>query len=445
MTWHSTRPVLISIVTVSLILSVSTGIIAYGRGYRLNLGKPTQLSATGIISATSDPVGAQVLVDTKLKTATNNSFNLAPGWYTVTIRKEAYIPWEKKLRVQGEVVTRADAYLFPTSPSLSPITTSGILAPTVSPDGNTVAFIVPVEAARNGVKKPGLYTLELADRPLGGRNRDPKFVSELSISSSCVASVARVASVACPTLLWSPDNQKIIMLEGKDATLYDLSLAPRSLDEGGRTPLTPISLTSLLADWHTEQTAKDRQKLASFKQGFVDVATGSARILAFSPDETKLLYEATRSATIPRVIDPPLIGTNATEESRTIKPGSLYVYDSREDRNYFLLEKKELPVPTPSPTSPRPPAASLGLLDHWIIGNSTQSVAWFPTNRHVLLTLPGKIDVMEYDRTNWATLYSGPFDGNFLTPWPTGSRIVILTNLNPGAGSLPNLYTVNLR
>ncbi len=393
MTWTKTRPVLISILTVGTILTASVGLIAYGRGYRLNLDKPTQLSPTGIVTATSDPVAAQVLVNGELKTATNNSVNLPPGWYTVTIRKEGSIPWEKKLRVQGEVVTRADAYLFPTSPSLSPITTSGILAPSVSPDGAMIAFILLQEAARDGVKKPVLYTLELADRSLGGRNRDPKLVAEGSFPS------ARLA--------WSPDATQLLVSARTGGTLYDLTKTPAQS--------APLSLTE---GWQEEKATRDRQKLAAFKQPFIDVATSSANILAFSPDETKLLYEATAAAIIPTVIDPPLIGTNPTEEARAITPANLYVYDSREDRNYFLLAKKELGANLP---------------------------VWFPTNKHLLLVGKGKIDVMEYDRTNWVTLYAGPFAEQFVTPWPTGGRLVILTNLNPGASTLPNLYTVNLR
>ena len=151
------------------------------------------------------------------------------------------------------------------------------------------------------------------------------------------------------------------------------------------------------------------------------MATSSARVIALSPDETKILYEATAAATIPQVIDPPLIGTNPTNENRTVIPGNVYVYDSKEDKNFLLLTKKEVPSGAPS------------------------FIHWFPTSRHILLTLPGKIDVMEYDRTNWVTIYAGPFDKSFIAPWSNGSRIVILTNLNPGVSSLPNLYTVNLR
>jgi len=77
--------------------------------------------------------------------------------------------------------------------------------------------------------------------------------------------------------------------------------------------------------------------------------------------------------------------------------------------------------------------------------NSKFNIHWFPTNRHLVLTLPGKIDIMEYDRTNWVTVYAGPFVDGFIVPWPNGSRIIVMTNLNPGVSLLPNLYTVNLR
>ena len=170
--------------------------------------------------------------------------------------------------------------------------------------------------------------------------------------------------------------------------------------------------------------------------------------MAFSPDETKILYEATRSATIPQIINPPLVATNPTEEKRAIEPGKIYVYDSREDKNFLVLDKSELPQPavSASPT-PSPRGRTNVNPSPTLITNSLQpvNVYWFPTNRHLVLTLPGKVDIMEYDRTNWVTVYAGPFVEGFIAPWPNGSRIIIMTNLNPGQSTLPNLYTVNLR
>lgn len=102
------RSFLITFVTICAILVAATAVIAYGRGYRLDLNK-TSLKPTGLISITSDPSGAQVSVDGALKTASNNSFAIDPGYYNVRISKESYIAWEKKIRVQGEVVSAVTA------------------------------------------------------------------------------------------------------------------------------------------------------------------------------------------------------------------------------------------------------------------------------------------------------------------------------------------------
>lgn len=386
------RPILISFVTLCAIVAAATAIIAYGRGYRLDLNK-TSIKPTGLISVTSDPVGAQVLVDGTLKTATNNSFNIDPGFYTVRISRESYIPWEKKIRVQGEVVSSVNAFLFPTNPSLSPLTTLGIVNPTLSPDGTKVAYLIA-----SPVPRAGLWYYELSEGPLG-RNRDP-----IQIDQNTTFDFKN------STIIWSPDATELLVENDSASRLYTL---------GKPNTFTDVTVTrlQLLADWKAAQTDTEKQKLAAFKPAIVTMATSSAKIISFSPDETKILYEATASATIPQVIVPPLIGTNSTPEDRAIKPGKFYVYDGREDKNYFLLDKKEV----------------------------SGAIHWFPTSKHLLLTLPGKIDVIEYDRTNWITIYSGPFVDDFVAPWSNGSRIIILTNLNGDALSLPNLYTVNLR
>jgi len=431
----SIKPFLISFVTVCSILGVSLAVIAYGRGYRIDVNQ-TSLKPTGLVSSTSDPIGAQVFVDGQLKTATNNSFAVEPGWYTITISKEGYISWQKKIRMQGEVVTRADAFLFPTNPSLSPLTNLGMDRPILSPDGSKIAYTIPIARLDGALtKKAGLWVYELSEGPLG-RNRDPVQIAPYDSAFDVTTS----------TIAWSPDSTKILVDNGPIVHLYPVSRPGTFTD-------VSVTSRSLMADWEEERAIKERQKLAAFKPAIINLASTSAIILSLSPDETKILYEATAAATIPQVINPPLIGTNSTEEQRTIQPGNIYVYDSKEDKNYFLLDKKEIPAPKPALPAGRPtPTPSKKPLAKADANNVTlnqttveQSIHWFPTSRHILLTLPGKIDVMEYDRTNWTTIYSGPFVDGFVAPWSNGSRIIIMTNLNGDALALPNLYTVNLR
>jgi hypothetical protein len=421
---HKFTSFLISFVTVCSILGASLAVIAYGRGYRIDL-KKSSIKTTGLISVTSDPIGAQVYVDGKLKTATNNSFSVDPGWYTITISKEGYMSWQKKIRIQGEVVSRADAFLFPTNPSLTPLTTLGITQPILSPDGNRIAYIIPVRHLDgNLVKKAGLWVYELAEGPLG-RNHDPIQLGTIDSAYDITTS----------TISWSPDSTQIISDYVGSFRLYPVGRP------GTFTDVTNTA-AALLQEWGDEKINKERQKMAAFKQPIIDVATTSAKIISFSPDETKILYEATASATIPQVINPPLIGTNSTTEERTIKPGMIYIYDSKEDKNYLVLDKTELPTVKATPASKAKKPATGSLM---FANGRTQNVHWFPTSRHLLLTLEGKIDIMEYDRTNWVTIYSGPFEDSFVAPWSNGSRILILTNLNPNTSTLPNLYTVNLR
>lgn len=428
--WHKTSPILLSFGTFFGILIVALGVIAYGRGYRVDVNN-TSLKPTGLISATSDPIGAQVYVEGKLKAATNTSFNIDPGFYTVRIAKEGYIGWQKTLRVQGEVVSRADAFLFPTSPSLSPITTLGIEHPTLSPDGSKIAYIIPEtyldEASQ---KKAGLWVYALSDGPLG-RNRDP-----IQIDKTFNGGPDLTRAI----MVWSPDTTQLLV--------YNMPGTARLYDVSGPDTFEDVSLTreQLLVDWDEQRTLTQQQKLAAFKQPIISFATASASIIAFSPDETKFLYEASQSAIIPNVIEPALIGTNSSVEQRTIIPGNIYVYDGKEDKNFLVLDKKEIPTPLPTPkpargATPTPtPTNSLSAKPQPL-----SPILWFPTSRHLIVPMPGKIDVMEYDRTNWVTIYSGPLIDGFVAPWSNGSRVIILTNLNPDASTLPNLYTVNLR
>jgi hypothetical protein len=72
------------------------------------------------------------------------------------------------------------------------------------------------------------------------------------------------------------------------------------------------------------------------------------------------------------------------------------------------------------------------------------NLQWYPNSNHLLIRGSDRIELVEYDNTNRIALYAGPFNKEFVYPWPDGRKLVIVTNLN-AALSLPNLYTVDVK
>lgn len=384
---------LIPFITVGIIFGVAIAIIAYGRGYRV--ATDGTVKTTGLMVVQSEPSGAQIIVDTVLKTATQATLTLAPGWYNITVTKDGFQPWNKRVKVQGEVVAKIEALLIPTNPNLTALTTTGVLNPTLSPDGSKLAYVIPATSSASLATRPGIWVLDLIDKPLG-LNRDAKQIAQNSSVNFSKAA-----------LTWSPDNKQILA-----------RLSPTSNFVLDATTLNPspqpiVNIKLLQSDWQKIKDQRGKEQFVTVPKLFTDVASSSARIVSFSPDETKILYEATASATILPIIEPPLIGTNPTEETRALTPGNVYIYDMKEDRNYFIGQPE---------------------IFHWL-----------PTSRHLVIVAKDRVEIMDYDGTNRRTAYAGPFWDAFAVPWASGGKLVILTNLNSAASAVNNLYVVNLK
>lgn len=395
------RSILFPFAIVSIILGTAVTIIAYGRGYRIDLTN-LALNSTGLVVIQSEPNGAQIIVDGKLKTASPATLTLRPGNYTITVAKEGFQSWEKHIKVEGEVVNKVDALLLPTNPSLAALTASGIVNPSLSPDGSKLAYIVPqtiltATSSAGIATKPGIWVLDLVDKPLGF-NRDAR---EITKSGPIDFSAA--------TLTWSPDNKQILATMPKQTRYYLFDI-----DTLAENPQEFFDIKTLQNDWKVIKELHEKEKLSTLPKLFTDVATTSARTLTFSPDETKILYQASTSATLPIVKLPRLLGPNSTDEIRQLKKDYTYVYDIKEDRNYLVSTAKSLPQ-------------------------------WLPTSRHLVLVSKNTVEIMDFDGINRHTAYAGPFWDSFAVPWASGGKIVILTNLNIQASSMNNLYIVNLK
>jgi len=379
--------------TIILISAVAFLVIKIAQGYRPDLSART-LRPTGLLVATSVPDGAQLWLDGKLKSATNTTLNLPPDKYTVEIKKDGFSSWKKELIIKKELVAKTDAYLFPTYPDLKALTFTGAANPLLSPDGEKVAFTVRDAS----VGKNGVWVLDLTDRPLS-LARGPRQI---------VKSAPKGRDFSQGEYRWSPDSKQLLVtLKGENFLLDTDRLNPD-------TKLIDISqnLSTIEESWQQEEQLRQEAQFSKLPAKLLEVIKGKVEGIEFSPDESKILYIATASATIPEKIIPPLPAPNTQPEERNLQPGKIYVYDLKEDKNF-------------------------------LIGNFPPKVGWFPTSKHLFLVQKGKISISEYDNTNRVDVYSGPFENSFAFPFPSGNKILILASI--GKDTPPNLYAISLR
>lgn len=461
MTRRETSRLLIFLATIAFVSIGTFLMIRYAKGYR-----PTRdgtLRGTGLLAANSFPTGAEVYINDRISTATDNTLNLDPGEYDISIRKDGYYNWAKKLVIKEELVTQTNATLFPTSPTLQPLTFTGSLNPIPAPDGNKLVFAV---ASASATVKNGLYVQDLASTPI-----------TLNRAARQIARTAPGYDYTRASYTWSPNGSQILVSFAGDSHI--LLESDRFNDLAALTDVT-VRLPQIFQEWEEELARQERTRLAKLPDFMVQVATASAANLYLSPDGEKLLYQAKADLTIPTGLIPELPASSTQAETRDLQVGSWYVYDLKEDKN-FLVAIDASPSPSPSkPSTPAAPAFSpsrLLLLDNIKdlppveMGSSPSAfkrlqqgvsvpqtialfnaqyaplqvtqVQWFPDSYHLILTSNQGIDVVEYDNTNRTTIYGGPFDPGFVYPWPDGSKIITRIQFSPD--TIPNLYTINLK
>lgn len=401
---------------------ISYFVIRFIRGERLD-PQTKLLSPTGLLVASSIPEGASVFVDGKLKTATDDTLNLVPGSYEVEIKKDGFHSWKKTLRIEKELVTRADTYLFSSFPSLNSLTYTGAANPSISPDSQKIVFSVASASA----SKQGLWVLDLAPRPFG-MNREPRQI---------IANPSDSRDFSDSSYTWSPDSKQVLVNLNKTKQYYlldsdRLNLANELVDVAS-------NLETILAQWEKEKNIRKEAQLSKLPKELLEVLTDSTDEIIFSPDEKKIMYTATASATIPDEIVSPLPASNTQPENRNIEPGKVYVYDLIEDKNFYLIDSKDIPSFQPNAK----PTGKANTVVAAVEFKRPSSLAWFPTSSHLFLVQPNKVTIMEYDNTNLVDVYTGPFENGFAFPFPSGDKILILASL--GENQPPNLYAVGLR
>lgn len=396
--------VAIFLITVLVVSTAFFAISLYARGWRIN--RQTGLfSPNGLLVVKSAPDGAQVFIDGELETATNATIPLPAATYDVNIRKDGFLPWEKRLVIEKEVVTEVTAHLFKSAPSLSAVTLTGSLSPQPSQDTTKIAFVVPPNPSEaiNEKDSAGLWIIETLNLPIGF-SREPRRITDGNLTDA--------------NWIWSPDGREILITAtGAVYLLNTGEFTPQSQ----RINLTDIRRGEIIAEWEDERLTRLEAKMNRLPAQLFDILERRTSAISFSPDEDMILYTASSSAEIPDNLIKQLPGASTQKQEKHIKERQTYVYDIKEDRN-FLVYDQEVTL-------------------NGLIGNK---ISWFPTSRHLVLAEPNKITIMDYDGTNRKVVYSGSYVAPHAFSTLSIDRLLILTNLGSN-DSLPNLYSLSLK
>jgi len=395
-------------------------IIVYLRGYRLNLQKKT-LTPTGILSISSYPKAAKVYINRQLKGITDLNLNLDPGEYEIEIKKEGFTSWQKKVKLKGELVITLDALLFPINPSFSPLTNLGVKK--AFPLDQTDKVLLYIE--KNEEKIDGFYILDVGKKPIS-------FFEPLKLILKKSFLPFEEIDLEEVSFDFSPDFKEAILNLKEVAYLISLDQENQNLFD------VSTSKQTLLNAWEKEKEKNREKILETFKKDFAKIATDSFHIINFSPDKTKVLYQAKKSFTLPPLIKPPLLSSNPTKEDRTLKKNYFYVYDKKEDKNYRidlinlidLVSKKNQKL-----------QSNLSRLDQLEIRNL---IMWYPDSKHLVLNEKGKISVFDYDGENKQVVYSGPYEKDFFLVSSNGN-LILLINFNPENNPQPDIYEVGIK
>jgi hypothetical protein len=373
-------------------------VIAYARGYRFDLEKQL-VNSTGIISVTSNPKAAKIYINGELKGVTDTNLTLAPGNYLVEIKKDGHASWSKTINLKGELVINLDPVLFPSNPSLSPLTNLGIIKAVATDDGDKIVII----------SSDAVYLFDAGKKTL-------PFFPPLNkiVDLSLFPNVTDFTNIQ---ISFSPDQKQAIFEFVSSDTGVKLSYL-LSLEENNLNPLeVTLSKDTLIEAWQNEKDKNSAKILETFPKDFDKIASDSFKIISFAPNETKVLYQVKNNVELPLMINPAPIATNQTPEERLLKKDKVYVYDRKEDKNF--------------------------LIGDWN-AEIDNLMKWYFDSRHLVVEDNKKMSIVDYDNTNKQTVYSGPFESDFFNPTDDG-KIIVLVNLNSQVNELPDLYLVGIR
>lgn len=394
------KKVLSLFITLFIILATTTIAILYSDGWRINKNalleneeNESVVLKTGMLAVRSIPDAAQILLDGKQITATDNTISsLKPGKYQLQVKKDGFELWQKEVQIYPELVTDITAILVLQSPKLEPLTNSDVRAFGLSSNQNQIAYLT------KNHKTPGIWVLPLQGSTLNLFKTDTK----LLISDNLYATPSLGEEI-----LWSPDDKEILVkLNDSGYLLYE---TPTGIDK----PIQPEALTS-------KQDVMDRW-LKTWKENFLVNKIKDIEKLSPANDIIEMAHNTTYGNWSPD--NDKFFYIKGAEGSY-----QLYVYNT----------DNPLPIDENRLTNP------LAITD-----KDLTHIYWYSDSYHLII-VEGKEDsdlytihLLRIDGSNNIPIYTGTLKSPQAYPTPGGNQIIVTTTLKEEAPQ--NLYGITLR
>lgn len=381
------KDILQTILTLAIIAGISTVLYLYTSGYRLqkNDENTIDLTKTGMINAKSIPESANVYLNGKLVTATNDNLpGIEPGMHTLKIAKKGYVEWEKEVEVFEELVTDITAVLVSQSPRLEPLTNTGARHPVISGTLSKLAYFStdPVD--------PGIYII-----PLGGLNVNLfRSNPNLAIRDTRVTKYSQGKSIE-----WSPDETQLLMLGNND--IYYL------VDLTKNTAQTTSSPEVVRQTWKETLDIKRTDMMERLEVAEDIRQKALSETAVWAPDDKKFLIRESK-------------GVNTVYKVYNLeKP--LPVGEKMENTVLEIASSEKQPLLTWYPDS-----------FHLIM-----------TEGDIAEEQRGRISLIRIDGTNKTEIYYNTLLSDKVYSSKDGDKVIILTSFK--SSNQTDLYTVGIR
>jgi len=338
-----------------------------------------------MISAKSQPEGANVYLDGKLITATNNSISgVDLGKHKLKIIKNGYVTWEKEIEVFPELVTDITAMLISQTPRLEPLTNTGARKPTLSYSLEKLAFF------SKDPESSGVWIVSFKDQGLSFFGNSAK---------NAVKDTNFVKYSEGKNITWSPDEDELL-IETADSKFYLVNL--------GTNNVSPVTNPNETIDTWNKKIQKKRLDFISKIEIPEDkVKIASAEDTIWSPDNKKFIYKKTEN-------------------------GKLKYFIYNMEKPLPVGEKVETEVFETDEKVSQPKITWYSDSFHIIL------VENFDSQNH-----RGKISIVRIDGTNKVEIYSNTLYSNDVYTTINGDKLVILTTFK--SGDQTDLYTLGIR